>query len=181
MFRRALQAFKLVMEGHQFQSNTLKNRGWILQELMLSPRTLHFSTEQIFWQCRSGAFAEGDVEPVEFDYWPSYHWQNQKDFLLQTDTDEKIVAECKNRSPDGWLPRSHFYSIPTKWLRTVHEFSTRKLTVAADRFPALSGIAIEIASSTKWNYVAGLWDGDLHRGLLWDSHGTYCCDRVPCS
>lgn len=29
----------------------LLRRGWVLQERVLSPRTLHFTSTQMFWEC----------------------------------------------------------------------------------------------------------------------------------
>jgi hypothetical protein len=175
--RKALQPYKFVMEGRQVQTNVLKTRGSILQESILSPRTIHFSTEQAFWQCRSVAFAESDIEPVEFDYWPSYHWQNEKDFFLKTDADQAGWMVRKGRSPDGWMPPKEFYSIRTKWLRTVKEMSSRILTFPDDKLPALSGVAAEFSRMTGSKYLAGLWDVDLHRGLLWNGSGTIAASK----
>jgi len=42
-----------------YASNPLNKRGWTFQERELSPRILHFSTDQIWWECRSMRAQEG--------------------------------------------------------------------------------------------------------------------------
>lgn len=70
------------------------------------------------------------------------------------------------------------------WYEAVAAFSSRELTFSRDKLPALSGIARyiwdPIAAPTmmesdgtvsekmlRQEYLAGLWKGDIHRGLLW--------------
>jgi hypothetical protein len=38
----------------------LHRRAWVLQESTLSPRRIDFSSEQIYWSCRTTSFKEGD-------------------------------------------------------------------------------------------------------------------------
>jgi hypothetical protein len=40
----------------------LSKRAWILQEHLLSPRTLHFSKAQVFWECREANACESYPE-----------------------------------------------------------------------------------------------------------------------
>jgi hypothetical protein len=52
----------------------------------------------------------------------------------------------------------------------VREYTGKHLTFGSDRLPALSGLAKVFMRILKDKYVAGLWEGDMLRGLLW--HGT---------
>ncbi|OCL07999.1 hypothetical protein AOQ84DRAFT_294015, partial [Glonium stellatum] len=36
-------------------------RGWIYQERLLSPRILHYTSEQLFWECRREYLAEDEL------------------------------------------------------------------------------------------------------------------------
>src|SRR5438552_2841114 len=36
----------------------LNSRGWTLQERLLSPRTLHYCIDQIYWECNVCMFSE---------------------------------------------------------------------------------------------------------------------------
>ncbi|PKS05119.1 hypothetical protein jhhlp_008486 [Lomentospora prolificans] len=63
-------------------------------------------------------------------------------------------------SPAGM---SHF----DLWIKIIENYSCRSLTVITDTLPALSGLANEFHRATGDDYVAGLWKGDLLRGLCW--------------
>lgn len=51
----------------------------------------------------------------------------------------------------------------------VEDYSARKLSVRTDKFPGLSGLALEYSYILNDQYVAGLWRKDLLRGLGWRS------------
>jgi hypothetical protein len=55
------------------------------------------------------------------------------------------------------------------WQHIVSKYSARDLTVAADKFPAISGIASKIRKATHTEYLAGLWKGNLASDLLWSA------------
>jgi hypothetical protein len=60
------------------------------------------------------------------------------------------------------------------WYGIVGQYRKRRLTFEKDKFPALSGIATEMAERIRYTYVAGLWLEDIHAGLLWSTIGTNC-------
>ena len=37
----------------------LSRRGWVLQERLLSPRTLHYSEGQMYWECQNCVLGRG--------------------------------------------------------------------------------------------------------------------------
>jgi hypothetical protein len=47
-----------------YNSNPLNKRGWTFQERELSPRILHFSADQLWWECRS-IRAQEDLDLVD--------------------------------------------------------------------------------------------------------------------
>lgn len=53
------------------------------------------------------------------------------------------------------------------WLTIVSEYCSLRLTINADRLPALSGLASRIALRLKSEYLAGFWNQDLARQLCW--------------
>lgn len=66
---------------------------------------------------------------------------------------------------NGWkgLGRLHL----NNWPRIIEDYTSRFLTVDTDRLPALSGLAHEYRNQTKERYLAGLWEEQLWRHLLW--------------
>jgi hypothetical protein len=126
----------------------LSERGWTLQEQVLSQRVLHICAEGTFFQC---AYCErSDHLP-----WPM------------------PIAMSRRSLPFSrtFLQIEDLYQILTQWHCLVFHYAQhRYLTYAGDRLPAVSGIARLVAGRLKQSYVAGLWSDDLAVGLLWTVH-----------
>lgn len=61
-------------------------------------------------------------------------------------------------------------SIPHAWYQSIMMYSRRYLTYASDKLPALSGLASHFyrpQAATGGNYLAGLWENDFPRCMLW--------------
>ncbi|KAK5633732.1 hypothetical protein RRF57_009446 [Xylaria bambusicola] len=49
---------------HDLEDGVLNSRGWVLQERALSPRTIHFTATQIYWECGSVIRSETLIQMV---------------------------------------------------------------------------------------------------------------------
>jgi hypothetical protein len=125
----------------------LPTRGWVMQEAELSPRTIHFSTDQLIWRCWSQHACE--ARPVKA-FSPSL---NQPKFSHSYLVD----ALHKDESSDPFVD----------WYTLISDYATKKLTFDKDRLPAISALARKWQKLTGDRYVTGLWEGDLRRGLCW--------------
>jgi hypothetical protein len=145
--------------------SVLRFRAWVLQESLLAPSTIRFSTQQIFWECRSKSLAEGNVTPIP----PSkpqekpWNWSQSKRFVGNADT-EGVASVSESLSLNGLDKKDVLY---LQWSSIIHDYSYRKLSFPSDIFPALEGLAREFNSRLHDKYIAGLWKRDLLRGLLW--------------
>jgi hypothetical protein len=54
------------------------------------------------------------------------------------------------------------------WLYTVSEYCRLRLTKESDRMPALSGLASRMSGFVMGPYIAGIWEKDIARGLLFE-------------
>jgi hypothetical protein len=61
----------------QFEASPLLTRGWVFQERLLSPRVLHFASQELMWECMEESWCECmeidgtvHVKPVS-KYWYS--------------------------------------------------------------------------------------------------------------
>jgi hypothetical protein len=118
----------------------LMKRGWALQERILPPRTLHFTSTQLFWEC---------YENVACEMFP----QGTPEFLRE-----------------DYLWSSFFHKKPltrSMWSSMVSRYSGCDLTLAEDKLTAISGLAHIIQSETEDEYVAGMWRKDLEVQLCW--------------
>lgn len=132
----------------------LARRAWTLQEQHLSPRLLFWSGQQLSWACAYGEYAEtasssnaptGQLAKVD-------NFQGQSAF-------RHFLTVC--RAPEA-------SQLCLAWHEMVESYTARKLTVAADRFPALSGLATRyLAAASGDVYMAGLWRDTFAQDLLW--------------
>lgn len=147
----------------------LLGRAWAFQERILAPRTLHFCTSELIWECNTTLACEcTELATV----CPRRELHNTRDSLFCKDGTTKTKP---NRSAEGLKMkfadvcqnRASKKEILDFWLETVSTYSSLSLTKVSDRPYALSGIASRIFDSMKSDYLAGLWAVDLPRALLW--------------
>jgi Heterokaryon incompatibility protein (HET) len=105
----------------------LHKRGWAFQERLLSPRTLHFAGDQIYWECFDHCASE--LYPVN-DRWGNTACRNKEDF----------AGVCGGGDPD--LARN-------VWDELTAAYSHGALTYSSDKLVALSGIAAQMARAFK--------------------------------
>lgn len=126
----------------------LHQRGWALQEFLLSPRFLIYGEREMTWFCQSLFSPAID---------------NHIDYLQK--------GPCKQLPPIMFNPHIKYsatvHQQAALWREIVHDFTRRKLTFSEDRLPAIAGIAREMQSIWKDQYYAGMWDNCLTRHLGW--------------
>ena len=139
----------------------LDDRGWAMQEDMLSLRLLRFGSKQTTWRCptypESLNICDGGSCPIRENEDP--------DFDVH---DPSRNAEVRSRMlEDGLLVLSNVYG---SWQRNIERYTLRKLSEASDRLPACAALADncgEIMGLQSSDYLAGLWKPDLMVQLLW--------------
>lgn len=134
----------------------LNERGWVLQERILAPRTLHFAENQLAWECRT-------MEACEMypDRLPR-HLENLESRVKFIDLDTYWQSLS---SWTTWDPSNHAgYHV---WSDIVRLYSGTQLTKEADRLVAISGLAKRMRSILSDKYLAGLWAGQLPYQLVW--------------
>lgn len=107
----------------------------MLQERLLSPRILHFSRQQLVWECNelvsSESFPNGFPQT-----WVSHHLA------------KRINIEAASRDGEQFL---------AIWRDILERYTSANLTYPSDLLPALSGIAKYIQDLTSTTYLAGIW------------------------
>ena len=152
-------------------SPVLSTRGWTLQEEVLSPRTLHFTTKQLVWECQRHRSYESDLTSVS---WPmnSQFDENPKRYFLAPDFGRKHIL---GSTFPRWVKHLHPGS---RWNSMVVNYTKRSLTVQNDRLIAIAGLAREIQGQSGYTYWAGIWAEYAHMGLSWKTYGL---GQVPTS
>ncbi|KAH0559419.1 hypothetical protein GP486_004066 [Trichoglossum hirsutum] len=125
-----------------------RRRGWVFQEQILSTRILYFTNDILYFECLSTQKVEDDVYGLP----PA--------LVTPWFRDAKIQKRRLRSGPTGVDAYPYWYSV-------VEEYAEREFSFPEDKLPAISGLAQKMARTIDDRYLAGLWKGDLHRGLLW--------------
>ena len=159
----------------------LTRRGWILQERILSPRTVYFGREEIFWECSSITASETipwgwedhETSIVKFN---GYDLALNASGLLENDTSpHQKIKELGWRTPgtfDESQTNKSLSPLYRYWYRLVEAYTCKDLTRAADRLPAINGLAQALHKSGipykpfSVCYQSGVWLSEP-TSLLW--------------
>ena len=135
----------------------LLRRGWVVQEHFLSPRMVHFSEEQLFWECHDKIACE--IHPTtsfqDDDIYESF--KGAKSMLVGTryGPHDDIAVE------NGNVGAMHLGG------KLVRRYSTTMLSFETDKLVAISGIAKQMKSTLQDDYIAGLWKRCFIHQLAW--------------
>jgi hypothetical protein len=137
-------------ETRQVSKAELHQRGWVFQERLLTPRTVHFTDSQIFWECSIDFRCEGFPQGLPF-------YSPLKDF-------EYLMTNNQLKALDV-MP----YEALNCWINIIQHYSSCALTKSGDRLIALSGLAhlFEERLGESDVYFAGHWKSRLAESLDW--------------
>jgi hypothetical protein len=129
----------------------LYQRGWAFQELVLSPRSIHFREHQLYWKCHSSLRSEdGTLDEIEKKYGHSSFFTGSGG--------ERIDFSDPVSSTDTW------------W-RWVANYTTRSLTRSEDRVAAITGMIHYFQRVTGDTPILGLWERTFICDLYWSAIG----------
>jgi hypothetical protein len=152
----------------------LSKRGWAFQERALSPRILHYSTDELIWECNKTINCQcGALNGI-------------------SSTDSTIKMHLANiEKADSCI----IHGKVRLWHAIASEYSSRALTNPEDRLVALSGLAKRFQTCNYrasvegrdsafsrcdlGQYLAGLWSKTLNMGLMWSSTQPVKGTRTP--
>jgi hypothetical protein len=119
----------------------LLERGWVVQEQLLSRRVVYFGHDEVHFECREKVYRESDWE---------------------------LFIDREGR-PGGrvWGNLGLSSHICDVWDTVVHMYTERSLTMATDKLPALAGLARRHCDDTGDDYKAGLFVSSLLWQLQW--------------
>jgi hypothetical protein len=151
---------------------SLEQRGWTLQESILPTRILHFTSNEMVWECNNRNICECGHAMI-------------------TEPTRQFLKSIGKEHP--YQPNYPEYDLFCHgWMRIIEEYSNRKLTVETDKLVAISGLAQMMSESMtpryrllegiqrrawqlwqkgtlrpKATYLSGVWREGLPRQLLW--------------
>lgn len=125
------------------------NRAWTMQEHVLSPRLLFYTSQMLLWECGHCRLSE--------DRYP----QMQGDSLYPL----QLMSSGANQGPDPTLTADTWY------LGLIEGYSHRQITFDRDRMVAIGALAKATSWGRQIPYVAGLWSDSVRTGLMWYRDG----------
>lgn len=136
----------------------LYQRGWALQERILSTRILHFLDDQIAWECNTTLFQESSYGPDK----------NAQGMLEDT-----VGHFAKNTCARFFYDKMHacngleLESRIGIWNYMAQELAVREFTRENDRLPGVSGLASALEVPLLGRYLAGVWEHNPFLSMAW--------------
>ncbi|KAM0240238.1 hypothetical protein ACHAP5_007974 [Fusarium lateritium] len=136
----------------------LYSRGWVFQEMHLSPRAILFNSQELTWVCNQDTQCEcGATSKNSFG--TKYIFGRVP----------KVPTYPSAMKGDMFFKHGMY-----NWAWLIFTYSALRLTFEKDRLPALSGMAkaFQTSSSTEMKddvYLAGLWKSMLPEALMWQA------------
>ena len=141
---------------------SLLRRGWVFQERLLSPCSIYFG-KQLTWECSellaSEIFPQGSPGVRSPSSWNSNAPVRLYNLINRPSITDLVYADN--------IRINELYRV---WLNLMRTFRKCRLTFESDVFPAIAGLAEAFQQTLRDEYLAGLWRGDMIRGLLWHVH-----------
>ncbi|KAI0555726.1 heterokaryon incompatibility protein-domain-containing protein [Xylaria curta] len=168
------------------QVGPLSQRGWTLQERILSRRLLHFGTDQLHWECQSATASEKNpfaaaetvrpgIDPATvFRSRQVYGMMGLGDLIDDNNTTQKILSYGSRSS-------AHVQATISAWQTLVCAYSKRAITDPGDKLPAIAGLIKAFEERFDAKIVWGLNIADKTGALIWSvKHGTRALmERAP--
>lgn len=131
-------------------------RSWCFQEAMLSRRLVTFGTEQLSFRCTTGTYFE-HTAPEKLEGVPRTFEERRMP-----------VFHPEQQQPLNMDPLARRNAVLEHWYVMLVEFTNRRLSNPHDIFASVSSLAQAAARLMGGSrYLAGIWEDDIVRGLLW--------------
>lgn len=125
---------------HTGRVAALNQRGWTLQETVLSHRTIQLTDGELHWRCRS-------------------------DIVWETGIAYENSERLHGNVP--LLQKSHDHGLEGTWQRWVENYSKRRFSFPRDRLPGIAGLVELYQKEINDVSCLGLWRRSMQRDLAW--------------
>ncbi|KAK4168865.1 heterokaryon incompatibility protein-domain-containing protein, partial [Cladorrhinum sp. PSN259] len=150
--------YSSVLRYFEHRNSLLEARGWVFQETLVSVASLYITDNRLVWDCCSVVCAQGGESSA------ARLWAHPTDSM----TPKAIWADQKLISRLDSSPTKNL-DVLRIWYEWVVMFSHRDLSNVNDKLPAMAGLASRLQAVSSATYAAGLWEEDIHVGLIWSA------------
>jgi len=154
-------------------------RAWCYQELLISPRVVYFTKDEVLWECFtdmacecSGVTNGIDVDNPKINHIAAFgeeHDQLRREVMMRTTrTAFNVMPEAGSSTMDLSTEEVRRQYRIKQWHNVAEQYTELRLTNVGDRLPAIGAVAknMQVARQGE-TYLAGLWSGSLLDDLLW--------------
>ncbi|KAF7937604.1 uncharacterized protein EAE98_001918 [Botrytis deweyae] len=152
-----LHIFNKDIWSDRLYTQPLLDRGWVLQERALSPRSLHFCDGELLWECREMACCE--TYPTGLPEICKRENFKLRPLSGSDSYERKYLIDGVKRTMKGIA-----YD---RWVQWIHLYSQTHLTKDSDKLIAVSALAKCTRAVFDDVYVAGLWRSMFADQLVW--------------
>ncbi|ETS87204.1 hypothetical protein PFICI_01032 [Pestalotiopsis fici W106-1] len=160
--------------SRSLMSSVMSTRAWIVQEIVLSPRMLTFTDEQLYWQCSESHACE--AFPLQTSNGIDHTRRCSPFWVMESG---RQYPPSNNGSASIELRR-----LRSRWFQILDLYFKAKLSYPEkDLLKALDGIGQRFAQLTGQAYWGGILEGTFPQALLWETqtnhHRDSYCELGP--
>lgn len=157
------------------EGSVLSSRAWVLQERVLSRRTIHFTSRQTYWECGGGVRCETLTHKTRRVTAGSVSWKEKKrkksQYLIGSDETLLSTPDFPRSLPDGIPATQGHFDVRiqqiTLFKALFERYSSLGISHDTDRNVAIVSVATELARHWHTELSHGVFQLFLHRGLAW--------------
>lgn len=155
-------------------SSPIAQRAWVFQERCLSKRTLHFTRNELLWECQqmccSEVFPKG--LPVTMK---TASEQDRRHNGVGPRPPSTIGSDGRSfiTSPKITFNKRAHHQRTANWHSLVEMYTQGRQTYTSDKLLGISGVARQYLGRNRLrpqDYAAGMWKPSLPHSLLWRIH-----------
>lgn len=135
----------------------LLTRGWVVQEHLLSPRTIYFNNRELLWECVTYAATKRSIHAIRRGDVGFNDSEGSLKHALST-----FHPQLGSRPSPADLLRCQI-----AWSQILFRYTSCQLTRSSDRLVAVNGIIQNIKNQCGFKFAAGLCKEFLLADLLW--------------
>lgn len=172
---RTLEDMANMTNGENTANYPLFRRAWCFKERLLGTRILHYTKQEIVFECleglncECGALTDFCGEPLLSSRQLISQTSSQKDGSCDESVGKPFTGEGHNRTVvrQNILSKYDTEDLYFKWRDIIYQHAGKNITFTTDTLPALGGVASKWHQIVGGTYLAGLWSGDILRSLVW--------------
>ncbi|KAF2670799.1 HET-domain-containing protein [Microthyrium microscopicum] len=157
----------------------LLSRGWVAQEILLSPRILHFCNGDLILECVEDIVCSCGESIKNLNGMKDKMWATSEEIPAHSTRTIRALLYQSSKHAAIKSKASVITTAEPSYFRAWREFASRysklSLTFQSDRLPAMAGLVHRFAAgygktdakALGTTYAAGVWEENLHNDLLW--------------